>query len=224
MEEVSIFVDESGDFGEFDHRAPYYIISLVFHDQSNDISEDLQTLESEMVNIGWPEHCFHAGPIIRSENEYKDYSLGERQRLLKRLMTFTRKVEIKATTIYVEKKKESDEIDITNMLSKQLADFIRRHLDFFTNYNAIKLYYDNGQTEVTKILVSVFNTLLDNVEFKRVIPSNYRLFQVADLMCTLKLTELKMNKHILSRSEIYFFKDERTFKKNYIKPIERKIF
>ena len=113
---------------------------------------------------------------------------------------------------------------ITNMLSKQLADFIRRHLDFFTNYNAIKLYYDNGQTEVTKILVSVFNTLLDNVEFKRVIPSNYRLFQVADLMCTLKLTELKMNKHILSRSEIYFFKDERTFKKNYIKPIERKIF
>ncbi|MBR1906964.1 MAG: DUF3800 domain-containing protein [Clostridiales bacterium] len=224
MKELSIFVDESGDFGEFDHRAPYYIISLVFHDQSNDISEDLQTLESEMVNIGWPEHCFHAGPIIRSENEYKDYSLGERQRLLKRLMTFTRKVEIKATTIYVEKKKGSDEIDITNMLSKQLADFIRRHLDFFANYNAIKLYYDNGQTEVTKILVSVFNTLLDNVEFKRVIPSNYRLFQVADLMCTLKLTELKMNKHILSRSEIYFFKDERTFKKNYIKPIERKIF
>ena len=224
MKELSIFVDESGDFGEFDHRAPYYIISLVFHDQSNDISEDLQTLESEMVNIGWPEHCFHAGPIIRSENEYKDYSLGERQRLLKRLMTFTRKVEIKATTIYVEKKKGSDEIDITNMLSKQLADFIRRHLDFFTNYNAIKLYYDNGQTEVTKILVSVFNTLLDNVEFKRVIPSNYRLFQVADLMCTLKLTELKMNKHILSRSEIYFFKDERTFKKNYIKPIERKFF
>ena len=125
--------------------------------------------------------------------------------------------------IYVEKKKGSDEIDITNMLSKQLADFIRRRFDFFANFNVIKLYYDNGQTEVTKILVSVFNTLLDNVEFKRVIPSNYRLFQVADLMCTLKLTELKMDKHILSRSEVYFFKDERTFKKNYIKPIERKI-
>ena len=67
MKELSIFVDESGDFGEFDHRAPYYIISLVFHDQSNDI-DDLRNLESEMINIGWPEHCFHAGPIIRSEN------------------------------------------------------------------------------------------------------------------------------------------------------------
>ena len=32
--ELSVFVDESGDFGEYDHHAPYYIISLVFHNQS----------------------------------------------------------------------------------------------------------------------------------------------------------------------------------------------
>ena len=47
--------------------------------------------------------------------------------------------------------------------------------------------------------------------------------QLADLICTLKLTELKMDKHILSRSEIYIFKDERTLKKNYLKPIEKKL-
>ncbi len=73
MKELSIFVDESGDFGEYDPRAPFYILSLVLHDQSIDIRNDLAILESEMRNIGWPNHCVHAGPIIRAEYEYKDF-------------------------------------------------------------------------------------------------------------------------------------------------------
>ncbi len=49
MKELSVFVDESDDFGEYDRRSPFYIISLVLHDQSIDISEDLKALEREMV-------------------------------------------------------------------------------------------------------------------------------------------------------------------------------
>ena len=33
MKELSVFVDESGDWGEYDFHAPYYIISLVLHDK-----------------------------------------------------------------------------------------------------------------------------------------------------------------------------------------------
>lgn len=86
----------------------------------------------------------------------------------------------------------------------------------------LRYIYDNGQVEVTRILSSVFNALLENVEFRKVIPADYRLFQVADLICTLKLTELKMENHLLSKSEIYFFNDERTLKKNYLKPLSKK--
>lgn len=32
MSELSIFNDKSGDFGQYDYLAPYYIISMVFHD------------------------------------------------------------------------------------------------------------------------------------------------------------------------------------------------
>ena len=46
--------------------------------------------------------------------------------------------------------------------------------------------------------------------------------QVADLICTLKLTELKMLNHLLFKSEKYFFGDERTLKKNYLKPLTKK--
>ena len=222
MKELSIFVDESGDFREFDSRAPFYILSLVLHDQKVDIKDELTLLESEMRNIGWPDHCIHAGPIIRAEYEYKECSLHERQQIIRRLMTFTRKLDIRYKSIYVEKKKGLDEIELTGKLSRQLADLVRQNTNFFTEYDIVKVYYDNGQTQVTKILVSVFTTLLNNVKFIKVIPSDYRLFQVADLICTLKLTELKLERHILSKSEQYFFQDDRTFRKNYLKPLDKK--
>ena len=66
------------------------------------------------------------------------------------------------------------------------------------------------------------NILLDNVEFKKVLPKDFRLFQMADFICTMKLIELKMEQKLLSRSEIYFFENERTLKKKYLKPIYNK--
>ena len=71
MKKLNIFVDESGDLGEYDHRAPYYIISLVLHDQNYDMNRELAILEESLANIGWSKHCLHAGPVIRSEEEYK---------------------------------------------------------------------------------------------------------------------------------------------------------
>ena len=37
MKELSVFVDESGDFGEYDYHAPFYIISFILHNQEVDI-------------------------------------------------------------------------------------------------------------------------------------------------------------------------------------------
>ena len=222
MKELSIFVDESGDFGEYNHHAPYYIISMVLHDQDIDITEDLRILEKELQNLGWPNHCVHAGPVIRSEEEYRGYSLSERQKILMKMMTFIRHIDIKFKSIYIEKKHIEDTIEATGRLSKQLAAFIRENYPFFCSYDIVKIYYDNGQVEVTRILSSVFNALMENIEFKKVFPTDYRLFQVADLICTLKLVELKMLGHQLSKSEVYFFNDERTLKKNYLKPLSKK--
>lgn len=222
MKELSIFVDESGDFGEYDYRAPFYIISMVLHDQSVGIDNDLKALENELANIGWPKHCVHAGPVIRSEEEYHGYDLKDRQKILMKMMTFIRHLNVQFKSIYIEKKHIEDSVEATGKLSKQLAAFIRDNYQFFCSYDVVKVYYDNGQVEVTRILSSVFNALLENVEFRKVMPADYRLFQVADLICTLKLTELKMENHQLSKSEVFFFNDERTLKKNYLKPLSKK--
>jgi hypothetical protein len=222
MKELSIFVDESGDFGEYDYHAPFYIISMVLHDQSVDIDNDLKTFENELANIGWSKHCIHAGPVIRSEEEYHGYDLKDRQKILMKMMTFIRHLDVQFKSIYIEKKHIEDSVEATGKLSKQLAAFIRENYQFFCGYDVVKVYYDNGQVEVTRILSSVFNALLENVEFRKVMPADYRLFQVADLICTLKLTELKMENHQLSKSDIFFFNDERTLKKNYLKPLSKK--
>ena len=34
MKKLSIFIDESGDFGEYKFHSPYYIMSLVMHKQN----------------------------------------------------------------------------------------------------------------------------------------------------------------------------------------------
>ena len=44
MKELSIVVDESGDFGEYNHRTPYYIISMVLHDQDVDITKGVDPI------------------------------------------------------------------------------------------------------------------------------------------------------------------------------------
>lgn len=41
MSELSIFIDESADFGEVRERPAYYLVTMVFHDQAVDISKEI---------------------------------------------------------------------------------------------------------------------------------------------------------------------------------------
>ena len=59
MTELSVFVDESGDFGEYEKHSPYYIITLVMHNQANDIEAELDHLEADLSALGYPNHCIH---------------------------------------------------------------------------------------------------------------------------------------------------------------------
>ncbi len=91
MKELSVFIDESGDFGEYSHHAPFYIVTMVFHDQSNNIEANLATLETELSYLGFSNHCVHTGPIIRMEEEYENLYARDRKRILNKMVAFIRK-------------------------------------------------------------------------------------------------------------------------------------
>ena len=72
MRELSIFVDESGDFGEYSKHSPYYVISLVLHDQEINISSAIKTLNSELEKLKVQDFCIHTEPLIRKEEYNKN--------------------------------------------------------------------------------------------------------------------------------------------------------
>ena len=205
MRNLSIFVDESGTFGPYKHHSPFYIVTLVFHDQSVDISSNLNRLRDAMKQRGLPDYTVHAGPLIRRDDEYRDFIGEERKVIFDYLFNFVRTVDIKYHPIHVEKKHLDDEVDLVFRITKQLSAFLNEHLKEFLSYDKIIVYYDYGQKELSKILVSVFNAILSNVNIKKVAPANYKLFQATDMLCTLELLSIKANRKMLTNSELTFF-------------------
>ena len=220
---LSIFIDESGDFGDYSKISPYYMVSMVFHEQRVDISEDIAILDRHIRELGFPPHAVHMGPLIRRESLYLVYQdETARARLLNAMYHFTRKLDIHYVCPYVEKSKCTDFITLNSMLSRAISDKLHENMDYLRSFDKIIIYYDNGQHELNKILTSIFSVLFFNVEFRKVQPSDYKLFQVADLICTWELLALKAEKEGFTESEKAFFDSPAKFMKNRYKLIAKK--
>ena len=224
MKILSVFIDETGDFGAFDKKAPYYGVTLVFHDQSDDISSNIVALDQHVANLDYPQHTIHVGPIIRREGFYENDTREQRRSLFNALFHFSRRLPIRYLFPYISKREldPSDETALQASLSRAIATDLKDNMDFFSVYDKIIVYYDNGQHELRRILVSVFNTLFSTVEFRKIKTSDYRLQQAADLVCTLELTNLKYSRKTQSRSEDDFFGSHNLFHKNIYRFIRKK--
>lgn len=118
---------------------------------------------------------------------------------------------------------------LISAISRELGSMIQSQRKYFSEWDRVVIYYDNGQKELTNIVNSVFNAHLANVEVRKVVPSRYTLFQAADLCCTLALLHKKIESIGLSSSERDFFSTatssaERALKKGYFKTMNRRLF
>lgn len=222
MKELSVFIDESGDFGEFDPKSPYYIIGMVLHNQKNDISSQIQYLNKVLSETELKRNFVHMGPLIRHEREYRNLTPSERVRIIRKMINFTSKVEFLQKAFVVKKKQTKDDTELIERLVRQMSDFIKVHYAYFLSFDKIKIYYDNGQSGVMKIIITVFTTLFNNAKFKKAMQADYKMLQVADLVCTAKLTELKMKNRVLSTSERRILGSDRDINKNLLKPLAKK--
>lgn len=220
MKELSIFVDESGDFGPYAKHSPYYIVTMVLHDQSVDISEDIARLDVSLDNLGYSQHTVHTEPLIRKEEDYINLSPNTRRAIFSKLYFFAKNCGIKFKSFSVNKNEFADSFKLEAKIARELSQFIRNHLEFFQSFDNVILYYDNGQHELNRILNTVLATELSQYETRRVLPSEYKLFQVADLICTLTLLENKVETGSLSKSEQLIFHSKRDLKKDFLKGIK----
>lgn len=225
MRELSIFVDESGDFGCYERHAPYYIVTMVLHDQRIDISEAIRRLDESLAYLGYAGgQAIHTEPLIRRENPYQNYRPNERRAIFSRLYYFTLNCDIKYKSFIFKKSEYRDIFKLEARMAREISGFIRENLPYFQSFEKVILYYDNGQHELNRILNTVLATELTDYDVRRVQPNDYKLFQVADLICTLELLEQKMNDKQMSKSELLLFHSKRDLKKDFLKGIHKKEF
>ena len=225
MGQLSIFVDESGDFGEYSTHSPYYIITMIFHDQNKDIQQNINHLNESLENMGLgKDFAIHTEPIIRREEIYENMSPNERRAILSKLFYFVMKSDISYKTFIFEKRQFDDILKLEGRMAKEMSLFIREKIEYFQTFDEVILYYDNGQRNLNRILNSVLFTELSKYDVRKVCPKDYKLFQVADLICTLQLLDIKHKKNELSKSELLIFHTPKDLKKQFLKPIKKKEF
>jgi hypothetical protein len=230
VRELSIFIDESGDFGPTQRHSPFYILSIVLHDQSDDITAQLDKIHSALRERGLPtNHAIHTGPLIRREADYRLLPLSSRRSLSRVLFDFVRVCKVAHHSWVFTKRELSDADQLVSRMSREVGALIRNRYDYFSSWDRVVIYYDSGQKEITNLVNSVFNAHLTNVEVRKAIPSDYSLFQAADLCCTLTLLRRKIETVGLSSSERDFFSTpqasaERALRKVYFAPMDRKRF
>lgn len=222
MKELSVFIDESGDFGEITERPAYYLVTLLFHDQKNDITSNVKRLEDSTKNSGFDFEYIHTGPVIRREDVFSGLSIDERRKLLFKMLNFIISSPITYEVAVVNRKEAPDKISLSGRLGREISNVIEKHKAFFDSFDKIIVYYDNGQIELGAILNTVFSIHFSNVEFRKAEPQKYRLLQAADFICSMELLRIKKNENRLSKSEQQFFYKPQELKKTFFKAVDKK--
>ena len=221
---ISVFVDESGSFDASDIASRYYIVCMVFHDQDEAIIAEINQLGQTLVDIGQAfDASIHAAPLVRREKEYSDLPRTLRESIFYRMLTFVRKAPLSYKCFLVDKAFVTSTDSIHDQLLRKIVGFFITHPTLF-KYESIKVYYDNGQSQVTALLKEAFALYSSKIEFAvDVHPTRYRLFQAADMICTLELILARLaGGGRLTLSEERFFGGVRNFRRNIVKQFKAK--
>ena len=227
IREISVFVDESGSFDANAKSSQFYVICMVFHDQQKPVADDIARLDASLSELGLTaDHAVHAGPLVRWESPYRTMRRQDRRIVFSRMLSFLRKCDVSYRCFAADKRFIDSQPTLHDKLLQQIVAFLSSHATDFNAYDRLKIYYDNGQGDVLQILREAFAIFSSKTEFiAEVTPEKYRLFQVADLIATIELLRLKLEiDGRISRAEKDFFLSIQNLKKNYLKPLARKLY
>lgn len=222
MSELSIFCDESG--GEGGH-SKYCLITLVFHDQSNPIDKNIEDYKSALSNQGLADIPLHATPLMRGNEQYAGMELADRKKLLMHFFIFQRGLPYRYCTFAYKRSEVRETAKFRARLRKDLVVLLEDNLEYFQGFDKVKIYYDGGQSMVTKALHDAFDYELSKeaVLYKDAKPTDYRLYQVADFICVMELVAIKFEHRALTGTDERFFGlSMAQFKKLYLRHIRKK--
>lgn len=221
LKDLSVFVDESGTQ---EGKAKFYVVTLVLHDQADDISAPVASYKRSLSNRGLSDIPFHATPLMRAHDEYANLDLATRKKYLTSFGILVQRLPIKYRSfIYRSSEFETSE-KLQSLIKRDLVSLLVDNLELFQSYDYVKIYYDKGQAAVTHALQTAFEFALSkqayiarNSEYRA-----YRLSQVADYLCAIELTAAKYETSCATSTDDKFFGSIGSFKKNWLKQARRK--
>lgn len=173
---LSCFIDEAGDFGHFEAHSPYYIVSVISHEQANSIQSEIEGLEQYLAMLGYPHHAIHTAPLIRREGDYQFVDMEQRRKLFNLIFRFARKCPIRFFTAQVKKSECVDSDILEAKITKEIKMQLEKCTDYWHSFDKIIIYYDNGQKPLKRILNILFNSMFANVEVRKISPVDYKTF------------------------------------------------
>ena len=185
--------------------ACFFLSLLSVAEEYNNDKVDLLDAARYCMNKGWAD----AEYFISNDVEILKWLTGKRV----------------TKTFVFEKRQFNDEMKLEARIARDISQFIRENLTYFQSFSNVILYYDNGQKQLSRILNTILATEIVEYDVRKVKSSDYRLFQVADLICTIELMNKKFEEgENISKSEQYIFHNKRDFRKDFSKKIIVKRF
>lgn len=222
MRELSIFIDESGDAA---FRSKFYLVTLVFHDQSVSLAGRFAKYEAALRDQQLDCMPFHFNPLLNGNDDYRWKDIRNRKRQLAAFTAFVQYLPIRYATFLFEKRGRLDDpVRLAAAIEADVSRFLRANLADLQRYDKVKIYYDGGQSLVTRALHKVIEGTLaaQAAIYRDTTPGKYRLAQVADYLCGIELTAAKYERHLQTKTDTEFFGGTRDFKKNFLKKMRKK--
>ena len=222
MRELDIFVDESGSDGLSDR---YYLLTVVMHDQSDDIADSIEAYEGALRAKDLPDIPFHASPLMNGKDLYSELDLRTRKMLLGSFRVFFRHIPVRYHTFAYSTKEFASLEKLAGTMRRDLVNFLFDNLAQLQAYDAVKVYYDNGQHSIVESLHLAIEYALSKeaVVYQSAQPSEYRLSQAADYICTMEFTAIKYAEHAVTATDEKFFGKWSDFKKGILKETRKKL-
>jgi hypothetical protein len=205
LRRLNIFVDETGEFGFGKGSSELYGVSFTFHEHDKDVKTEIEKLNRKLEEIGFT-NMIHMAHLIMKKGEYNAIDIMVRKRIFNAIYQFSRRIPVTYRTIIIDKRKMESNRSLRSALSFEINKMVKDNEEYFTRFDKIVLYYDNGQEVLGTILESIFmrfDGFDHKIDFDH---KEKRLFQVSDMLTFIDKYDYKYkNKMPFVKGEKYFF-------------------
>ena len=118
MRELNVFVDESGEYGR---ESKYYLVTLVFHDQAEDVLNIIGRYERSLLLADLHNIPLHASPLMNGHDDHRDMTMATRKKLLASFYVMLQSMPVRYRTLSYVNSAIGDEATLESRLSRDIT-------------------------------------------------------------------------------------------------------